>query len=557
VQEGSDWRFLTTESEQALAPILAAYGQSVNREYGEDGEPLGTISHILRVYLIDRQKRIRNIYTTSFLHADTLTSDIETLLLEEDVNLPRDGPLRRRSGQASRRRRNTAAPQGERMNSSETNKTAQAEEAPFSRGRLEARPELRRRAPFARLPTASEGESGAVQDTLHGPGDDRRGYEHDDYRTRSKTLAERTGEPADLMALYTAPPRGLPRVPVPADNPVTAAKVALGRKLFFDRRLSRNGTISCAMCHVPGQGFANHELATAIGIEGRTVRRNAPTIYNSAYAELLFHDGRERRLEHQIWGPLLAANEMGNPSIGYILEKVRGLPDYERLFAGAFSGKGPTMDNIGMALASYERTLLSADSPFDRWHFAGEEGAMTAAAKRGFALFSGKAGCIACHRIDAQHALFTDQRLHNTGIGYRQAMSRPAKELEVQVAPGVFLSIDPAAVEAATERPPNDLGLYEITERPDDRWKYKTPSLRNVALTAPYMHDGSIASLGDVIRFYNAGGVPNEVLDPSIKPLGLDEAEIDDLVAFLESLTGDNVDQLVADAFAAPIGDPH
>jgi cytochrome c peroxidase len=489
VQAGSDWQFLTTESEQTLAPILEQYGQSVKRDYDADGRPLGTMSHILRVYLIDRQRRIRNIYTTSFLHPDTLTSDIETLLLEE-------------TGGTSY---------------TETSKTS----------------------------------------ALRGPGDDRRGYEREGYRTRSKDLAARTGGPADLMAIHNNPPLGLPPVPVPADNPVTAAKVALGRKLFFDRRLSSNNTISCALCHVPEQGFANNELATAIGIEGRTVRRNSPTIYNAAYAELLFHDGRERRLEHQIWGPLLAANEMGNPSIGYILEKLRHMPDYEGLFEGAFGGDGLTMENIGRALASYERTLLSADSPFDRWRFAGDQNAASAPAKRGFALFTGKAGCATCHRVGEHQALFTDQRWHNTGIGYRQAMTRPPRKLDVQVSPGVFLRIDPAVIAAATERRPNDLGLYEITARPEDRWKYKTPSLRNVALTAPYMHDGSIQSLREVVEFYRAGGVANEVLDPLIKPLELDQEDVDDLVAFLASLTGDNVDQLVADAFAAPIGDPH
>jgi cytochrome c peroxidase len=489
VAEGSDWRFLTTESEQALAPILEAYGQSIHHEYDEDGKPIGTISHILRVYLIDRQKSIRNIYTTSFLHTATLTSDIETLLLEGDGVVAQ-----------------TSATETDLL--------------------------------------------------LQGPGDDRRGYEHGNYRTHSKDLTARTGRPADLMALHAAPPLGLPPVPVPADNPVTEAKAALGRKLFFDRRLSRNETISCAMCHVPEQGFAHNELATAIGIEGRTVRRNAPTIYNAAYASLLFHDGRERQLEHQIWGPLLAVNEMGNPSIGYLLDKIRRLPDYAGLFEAAFGGDGPTLSNVGMALASYERTLLSAGSPFDRWRFGGEEGALSAEAKRGFALFSGKADCVACHRIDEQYALFTDQRLHNTGVGYRQAMGRPAERLEVQVSPGVFLDIDPTVTAAATERRPNDLGLYEITEQPQDRWKYRTPTLRNVALTAPYMHDGSMASLREVIEFYNAGGVPNEVLDPLIRPLGLSENEIADLVAFLESLTGGNVDELVEDAFAAPVGDP-
>jgi cytochrome c peroxidase len=135
-------------------------------------------------------------------------------------------------------------------------------------------------------------------------------------------------------------------------------------------------------------------------------------------------------------------------------------------------------------------------------------------------------------------------------------MAPTATERDVQVSPGVFLRIDPAVVAAAAERRPNDLGLYEITEKPGDRWKYKTPTLRNIALTAPYMHDGSIASLRAVVQHYNAGGVANETLDALIKPLGLAPREIDDLVAFLQSLTGDNVDQLVADAFAAPLGDP-
>ena len=214
------------------------------------------------------------------------------------------------------------------------------------------------------------------------------------------------------------------------------------------------------------------------------------------------------------------------------------------------------MSNLGMALASYQRTLLSASSDFDRWYFGTQADALSDAAKRGFALFTGKAKCAGCHRIADDHALFTDQRLHNTGIGYRQAMGGSPQKRAVQVAPGVFLDVDPSVVAAATERPPNDLGRYEITERPSDRWKYKTPTLRNVALTAPYMHDGSIPTLRGVVEFYDGGGVPNEELDSALAPLALGPGEVDDLVAFLESLTGDNVDAIVADAFAAPIGDP-
>ena len=164
-----------------------------------------------------------------------------------------------------------------------------------------------------------------------GPGDYKGGYESTEYKTRSVAVDSRgdRGRPADLLAIFENPPLGLPAVPVPADNPVTAAKVQLGRKLFFDRRLSLNDTMSCAMCHVPEQGFANNELALAVGLEGRTVRRNAPTIYNVAYAERLFHDARETRLEQQAWIPLLAYNEMANPSIGTVINKLRGMSDYD------------------------------------------------------------------------------------------------------------------------------------------------------------------------------------------------------------------------------------
>ena len=291
------------------------------------------------------------------------------------------------------------------------------------------------------------------------------------------------------------------------------------------------------MCHVPEQGFTVNEMATAVGIEGRSMRRNAPTLYNVAYARRLFHDARETSLEQQIWGPLLAASEMGNPSVGYVLERIRTLPDYQGLFETAFDGKGPGMENLGMALAAYERTLVSANSPFDRWYYGGQQDALPEAAIRGFRLFSGAAGCSRCHRLTATHALLTDHALHNTGIGYRASFSDPVAT-GIPVAPG------------------NDLGRYEITGDPADRWKYRTPTLRNVALTAPYMHDGSLGSLQEVVAFYNAGGVVNPNLDPLLKPLNLSRPELDDLVAFLMSLTGDNVDVIVGDAFAAPIGDP-
>ncbi len=388
-----------------------------------------------------------------------------------------------------------------------------------------------------------------------GPGDYKHGYESRGYTTRSLSLDARRGEPADLVAIALNPPLGLPPVPVPANAPLTAARVALGRKLFYDRRLSLNNTVSCAMCHIPEQGFTSQEMKTAVGIEGRTVRRNAPTLYNVAYAERLFHDGRESTLEQQIWGPLLARNEMGAPSVGYVIEKIKALPDYQGLFESAFAGRGPGMDNVGQALASYQRTLLSAASTFDRWYFGKQPDALSESAKRGFALFTGKAGCASCHRIEKGHAVFTDHQLHNTGLGYRRSMRRDPEQQRVLVAPGVYLNVDTAIIRSVSEAPKNDLGLYEVTQKPEDRWKFRTPTLRNVALTASYMHDGSLPSLRDVVVFYNRGGEPNDLLSPLIRPLGLSAPELEDLVAFLESLTGDNVETLVADAFAAPVGD--
>jgi cytochrome c peroxidase len=342
---------------------------------------------------------------------------------------------------------------------------------------------------------------------------------------------------------------------VPADNVLTPAKVALGRKLFYDRRLSLNDTFSCAMCHIPEQGFTNNELATAVGIEGRSVRRNAPTVYNVAYLERLFHDGRETRLEHQVWGPLLARNEMGNPSIGAVVEKIRATRDYDGLFESTFAGRGLTMETIGMAIASYERTLVSGDSPFDRWHYGKDASAVDEAVKSGFRLFTGKAGCNACHTVETDAALFSDRGLHNTGIGYTVSIAKGSSPMRILVAPGQYLTVDRALVAQVSERRPSDLGLYEITQDPADRWRYRTPSLRNVALTAPYMHDGSLATLADVVSFYDRGGIPNETLDPLIRPLGLSAEERDDLVSFLGALTGSDVDELVSDAFAAPIGD--
>ena len=358
---------------------------------------------------------------------------------------------------------------------------------------------------------------------------------------------------AAAIARVTQPPLGLPAVPVPETNRPTAERVALGRKLFFDRRLSHNETLSCAMCHVPEQGFTTNELAKAVGMEGRTIRRNSPTLLNVAYATSLFHDGREANLENQVLGPLLAANEMANPSIGHVLGKLAGLPDYRGLFERAYGGPG--VEALGKALATYQRTLVSANAPFDRWRWGGEAEALSPAARRGFALFTGKAGCSGCHSLAEDHALFTDNGFHDTGIGWR-ASTAAGGDLRVELAPGVFGTVSGAAVRSVSGDMPNDVGRYEVTLDPADRWKYRTPSLRNVALTAPYMHDGSLATLAEVIDYYDRGGSPHELLDQRIRPLGLGPDEKQELAAFLESLTGDNIAALVEDARSVPIGNP-
>ena len=365
------------------------------------------------------------------------------------------------------------------------------------------------------------------------------------------------GPDVDAVALARIrnPPTGLPRVPVPGDNPPTKAKINLGRKLFFDRRLSANATMSCAMCHIPEQGFTNNEMATAIGVEGRSLKRNAPTILNAAYQRSMFHDGRDTTLETQIFGPLLARAEMANASVGRLIARIRELPDYAGRFEAAF-GTPANVLNLGQAIACYERSALSANSPFDRWYFGHEGDAMSRQAQRGFQMFIGKARCAECHMIGADHALFSDNALHNTGIGYRRDVIEPARRdpVSVEIAPGVVVGLARRVVEVVGEVPPKDLGRMEVTGDPRDLYRFKTASLRNVALTAPYMHDGSLATLADVVDFYNRGGVANPGLDPLIKPLGLEPAEQKALVAFLENLTGDNIAELIADARNAPVG---
>jgi len=353
----------------------------------------------------------------------------------------------------------------------------------------------------------------------------------------------RAAEPAQAV------PLGLLRVqPLRATD--TDARVSLGRKLFMDRRLSRNGSMSCGMCHIPEQAFASNQTNTAIGLSGQHLRRNAPTVLNVGYQQSLFHDGRETSLEHQVWSPLLAQDEMGNRSQTEVVERVAMLSDYRGLLERAFPGQAVTEIEIAAALAAYERTLSSGNSRFDRWYFRGEAHAMSALEQQGFELFTSKAGCSACHLIGTQEALFTDHRFHNTGVGWARA-NKPPEGYSVPLAPGVSTEVPAAALAQLLGPELRDEGRFEVTGRPEDRWAYKTPSLRNVALTAPYMHDGSLPTLAAVVEFYERGGIDNPGKDPAIRPLGLSTEEKQALEAFLSALTGDNVKQLATEARAA------
>ena len=332
-----------------------------------------------------------------------------------------------------------------------------------------------------------------------------------------------------------AAPLGLPPLPT---APADAAAIALGKKLFFDRRLSFNDTMACGMCHIEEQAFTSNQLETSVGMEGKSLRRNAPSLFNVAYETKLFLDGRENSLETQIWSPILSPDEMAAPSVGWELARVRALPDYSTLFGQVFPGRGITMETIGAAIAAYERTLLLANSRFDRWRYGGEANALSPQARRGYELFTGEAGCSVCHQIGPQSALFTDGQFHDIGLGYSNTMGLHREDFNVRLAEGNITKRSQDDVRSISSPPPNDLGRFEVTQDPKDRWAFKTPSLRNVALTGPYMHDGSFRNLMDIVEYYNAGGYYSPNKSDLIKPLHLTDEEKQALVAFLNALTG-------------------
>jgi cytochrome c peroxidase len=335
------------------------------------------------------------------------------------------------------------------------------------------------------------------------------------------------GIPADLWEMM-----------IPADNPMTEAKVALGRDLYFDKRLSVDNTVSCATCHDPRFAFTDGKPVSE-GVGGKKGARNAPTVLNAMFNEEQFWDGRVKTLEEQVLQPLINPVEMAMPSHEAVVAKIRGIPEYVRRFQEVFGGPQPvTIQNIAKAIAAFERTLLSGDSPFDRF-MAGDRTAISEAARRGWELFQGKARCITCHEFNPSSPFFTDFKYHNIGIGMKATRNfEPLVRQIQQMAQENRLTREALDRLALTEGF-SELGRFLVTRQPKDLGAFKTSPLRDIELTAPYMHDGSLKTLREVIDFYDKGGEPNPNLDGGIVKLNLTEQEKADLEEFLKSLTSD------------------
>jgi cytochrome c peroxidase len=314
--------------------------------------------------------------------------------------------------------------------------------------------------------------------------------------------------------IQIAAPLGLPPVPIPADNPPTAETVALGRWLYYDTTLSIDNTLSCASCHSPQSGFCDGRPVST-GVRGQRGTRNAPTVFNVAYYTTQFWDGRAASLELQAGGPMANPTEMGHTLQG-VEEKLNANASYRADFKKAFGSDVITIGMVEKSLASFERTIVSGNSPFDRYMYGGENNALTTSAKRGLEVFRNpkKGNCAVCHTIGESYALFTDNKFHNLGAGAKLGMTG-----EVEL---------------------TDLGRFKVTNVEADKGAFKTPSLRNIALTAPYMHDGSDKNLKEVIDFYIGAGNSNPYRDKEIHSLDfLTGKERADLLAFLKSLTGE------------------
>jgi len=312
-----------------------------------------------------------------------------------------------------------------------------------------------------------------------------------------------TGEAPEAVGTPVTPkvPLGLPAVPVPKDNPMTEEKIALGKKLYFDKRLSKDGTVSCATCHDPDKGWTDRE-ATSTGIDDQVGGANSPTVINSAYATSQFWDGRAADLEEQALGPIENPIEMGHKLDDLIVE-LEKIPEYKEGFQKAF-GTGVTKEGIAQAIASFERTVLSGNSPYDQFK-DGKEDALSDVQKRGMAVFE-RVGCDTCHTPP----LFSNYMFINAGVGMKKE--------------------------------PPDPGRMNVTKKESDLGKFRVPTLREVANTGPYFHDGSVATLEEAVALMVAGGIDNDNLSGMMKALREEEfsgQDLADLVEFLKALSGD------------------
>jgi cytochrome c peroxidase len=325
------------------------------------------------------------------------------------------------------------------------------------------------------------------------------------------------------------------RAAVPPDNPQTPEKIALGEKLFFDGRLSVDSTVACSTCHNPALAFTDGRTVS-IGVKGLAGQRNSPTILNALYNVAQFWDGRAKTLEQQAALPIVNPSEMGQPSLDAAVARIAAVPEYQQEFRRVF-GRPVNGTDLVRAIASYERAQISFDSPFDRF-IAGDKNAISDSAKRGWELFNKKARCNKCHALNENKrdpTFFMDKDFHNIGVGIiRHNVVALACKAEREINSGKIIDVDRAAIQGET----SVVGRFLVTKKTPDIASFKTPGLRNIVITAPYFHDGSQATLWDVMDHYNKGdGIKNPWLDQDMQPLALREPEIDDVVAFLATLT--------------------
>lgn len=344
------------------------------------------------------------------------------------------------------------------------------------------------------------------------------------------------------------PPLGLPPVPVPEDNPQSPKKIALGKKLFEDKRFSGDGSISCATCHDPAKAFTDH-LPVAEGINKLKGTRNSPTVINAVYYQAQFWDGRRPNLEEQAKDPFVNSVEHGLGKTHnfheFIVEIIRKDPEYVKQFKQVF-GVTPekiTMDEVVKAISSFERTVVAGDSPFDRYQYGGDKTALSESAVRGLELYRGKARCQECHAISEKYAIFTDNKFHNLGVGFNKIQPRLREIVkEFRMAQTKGKELDESIL---TKGDTSELGRFVVTGKLSDLGAFKTPTLRNIAVTGPYMHDGSMATLEEVMDLYNRGGEKNPFLG-SVRVLDLTDQEMEDVIAFMNSLTSPQFKDMVA-----------